>query len=232
MTDFLDRLAVQFAIAERRLCATAGVTANRRWRARRTVILALATTLGATGAALAATGVLSSGPVSLAQYRAGEQAALASVVPTRQAAAFAILRRPATASDALPASILPEQFVRIYGANAALARRVQGLPQGVEAWLVPGNGSLCLVANGGVSCGPDATLIKYGLAVESGSGSGPQSVTGVVPDGVTSVTITLANGSQQDATVVDNGYAATADGSSSITRFALRTPAGQVSIPG
>jgi hypothetical protein len=231
MTDFLDRLAVEFAVAERAL-STVAIPARRRWRARRTVILALATTLGATGAALAATGVLSSGPVSLTQYRAGEQAAPAAVVPPRQAAAFAILRRPATASDALPASMLPEQFIRIYGANAALARRVEGLPQGVDAWLVPGNGSLCLVTNDGASCGPDATLIKYGLAAESGSGSGAQSVTGIVPDGVTSVTITLANGSRQDTTVVDNGYAATADAASPIARFALNTPAGQVSIPG
>jgi hypothetical protein len=232
MTDFLDRLAVQLAHAERTTSTTAAVPAHRRWRARRTVILALATTLGATGAALAATGVLSAGPVSLDQYRAGEHATLVSVVPPSQAAAFAILRRPATASDALPASMLPEQFIHIYGANPALARRVQGLPQGAEAWLVPGNGSLCLVTNSGASCGPDATLIKYGLAIESGSGSGSQSVTGVVPDGVTSVTITLGSGSQQDATVVDNGYTATADGPSPIARFALNTPSGPVSIPG
>jgi hypothetical protein len=232
MTDFLDRLAVEFAVAERTLGTTAAIPTHRRWRARRTVILAFATTLGATGAALAATGVLSSGPVSLAQYQAGEQAGLVSVVPPPQAAAFAILRRPATASDALPASMLPDQFIHIYGANPDLARRVQGLPQGAEAWLVPGNGSLCLVTNGGASCGPDATLIKYGLAVESGARSEAQSVTGVVPDGVTSVTMTLANGSQQDTPAVDNGYAATADGPSPIARLALNTPAGQVSVPG
>lgn len=232
MTDFLDQLAGQFAVAERTLSSKAAVPSQRRWRARRTVILALATTLGATGAALAATGVLSSGPVSLAQYRAGEQAALAPVVPPKQAAAFAILRRSATATDALPVSMLPEPFVRMYGANPALARRVQGLPQGVEAWLVPGNGSLCVVTSGGASCGRDAALDKYGLAIESGSGSGPQSIAGVVPDGVRSVTITLANGSQQDANVVDNGYAATARGSSPIARLALNTSAGEVPIPG
>lgn len=232
MTDFLDRLAVQFAVAERSLGTTDAVARHRRWRARRTVILALGATLSATGAALAATGILSSGPVSLAQYQAGEQAAPASVVPTQQAAAFAILRRPATTTDALPASMLPEPFVRIYGANLALARRVQGLPQGVEAWLVPGNGSLCLVTNGGATCGRDATINEYGLAIESGSGSGPQSVAGVVPDGVRSVTITLVDGSEQDATVVDNGYAATVHGSSPIARLALNTPAGEVPVPG
>jgi hypothetical protein len=232
MTDFLDQLAVQFAVAERALSSTGAAPARRRWRTRRTVILSLATTLGATGAALAATGVLSRGPVSVAQYRAGEQAALVSVVPPGQAAAFAILRRPATTTDALPASMLPEPFVRIYGANPALARRVQGLPKDVQAWLVPGNGSLCVVADGGASCGPDAALIKYGLAVESGSGTGPQSIAGVVPDGVSSVTITLADGRAQDATVVDNGYAATARGSSPIARLALNTPAGEVPVPG
>jgi hypothetical protein len=232
MTDFLDRLAFQFAAAERTLSTTAALPTQRRRRARGTLIVALATTLGATGVALAATGVLSSGPVSIARYQAGDQAALASVVPPEQAAAFAILRRPATASDALPASMLPEQFVGIYGASPGLARRVRGLPQGVEAWLVPGNRSLCLVTNRGAACGADAALDRYGLALESGSGSGAPSVAGVVPDGVTSVTITLANGSQQDATVVDNGYAATADGPSPIARFALNTSAGQVAIPG
>ncbi len=231
MPDFLDRLAVQFAVAERALSTTPAVPARRRQRRRRIVIVALAATLGATGAALAASGVLSNGPVSIAQYRAGEQAALADAVPPAQAAAFAILRRPATAADALPASMLPPPFVHMYGANRALARRVQALPQGVEAWLVPGNGSLCLVTNAGASCGPDAPLIKYGLAIESGSGSGRQSVTGIVPDAVRSVTITLANGTQQQATVLDNGYAATAHESSSIAHFALNTPAGQVPIP-
>lgn len=234
MTNFLNRLADQFTLAERSLGSAAAPSGRhpRRWRGRRTLIVALGVTVSGTGAALAATGVLSGGPVSIGQYQAGQRAPLAAVIPPAQAAAFAILRRPTNAADALPPSLLPAQFVGVYGADAALARHIEGLPAGVDVWVVPGSRSLCLVGNSGASCGPDATMIDHGLAMSSGSAGNPgaQSIIGLVPDGVGSVTLTLTDGSQRTVAVADNGYAATVQGT--VARFAFIGPNGPVSIPG
>jgi hypothetical protein len=209
MTGFLDRLADQFGAADRALIS-ANAPAHRRprWRSRNAAILALGLTASGTAVAVAATTVFSGGgPVSIGQYEAGRRAPLATVVPPAQAAAFAILRRPAGAADAVPPSLLPAQLVGVYGADATLARRIGGSSAALAAWVVPGNGSLCLVADSGSVCGPDAALITHGLYMESGGAGTPgtQSVVGLVPDGVDAVTLTLADGSRRLVDVVANG---------------------------
>jgi hypothetical protein len=189
-----------------------GATSPPRWRRRRRLRVggaALVAVVAITGAALAASGTLSPGPIGLGQYFAGQRTRPATRVDPAQAAAFAILRRPLTPGDAIPPSLRSAVEAGAYGANYALARRARDLPAGVTAWVVPGNGSLCLFANGGATCGPD--LRPRGLAIESGSNTidpHRESITGLVPDGVASVTITTGHHTRLTVAVHDNFYAA------------------------
>jgi hypothetical protein len=183
-----------------------------RPRRMRITILAAACTLGVGGAALAATGILSAGPVSLQQYRAGQRATLADTIPASQRAAFAVLRRPAAAADALPPGLMPSMFKGVYGANGALARRAPRLPGGISAWAVPGARALCLIASGGAAGGPDKYVLKAGVSIESGGVGRPEAIVGLVPDGVSSVTLTLGDRRKQTIRVEDDFYSATVTG--------------------
>jgi hypothetical protein len=151
----------------------------------------------------------SPGPIGLGQYFAGQRARPATRVDPAQAAAFAILRRPLAPDDAIPASWRSTVDAGAYGANYALARRARDLPAGFAAWVVPGNGSLCLLTTGGSTCGPHP--LPRGFALESGSSTldpHSESIIGLVPDNVRSVTITTGHHVRLTVAVHDNFYAA------------------------
>jgi hypothetical protein len=131
-------------------------------------------------------------------------------IPPDLAAAFAVFRRPASNSDTLPA-VNAVQLARgpatRGGVNPALARRV-GDAQ-TSAFVVPGNGVVCLVVGGGHTCIARGGAIAGRLLTESfGASSFAEVVTGLVPDGVSSVTLRMVGGGSKKVAVHQNIYQA------------------------
>jgi hypothetical protein len=113
-----------------------------------------------------------------------------------QANDFAILRRPQTPLDLLPADRV-DQFeqsgmTRRRGLNPGLARRA--LTQIGEAWIVPGNGHVALITHGGATCTHTDLIARQGLLLwGSSTDMRPDVVAhGLAPDGVADVTLYAA----------------------------------------
>jgi hypothetical protein len=202
---------------------------------RRHVRAALLTVAGA----LAAAGALAGGVLGAtsAEVPVPPQAtgAPASSVEPALRSGFALLRRAQDAQDGVPGSVTAV-FSGASGANLALARRVADAQQD-EAWIVPGSGSACILARngqlriGGAVCTSSAAALRGELNVQSASSSlpGGELVAGIVPDGVRSVTLTLADGSRQLAAVREGIYLALVHGA--VTSIGASGPQGALSIP-
>ncbi|MGO9793433.1 MAG: hypothetical protein ACLP8S_29085 [Solirubrobacteraceae bacterium] len=123
------------------------------------------------------------------------------------AAAFAVFRRPASASDRLPAAIAARlsRATELAGLNLRLARRVGGTQN--PAYLVPGNGGVALVYGGGFTFVGDHRAI-HGELLAEGFRPGYPEVIGLAPDGVSRVTFKLVGGGSQSVNVHDNVYQA------------------------
>jgi len=247
MPDFLDRLGDELQRAARAASAGAPVTepaAPRIPRARRHrlrgavhrrsrwLLAGIALLLaGAGGAAIAGGGRPDPEP---APPRAG--AVLASGADARDLASFAILRRPQTEADQIP-SQSPVALSGASGANLGLARRAQGLSEG-RAWVVPGLGTLCLIADwperhsGGANCVPDSAAAAGQLAGSSGTASAPgiEFIAGLAPDGVREVTLHLRGSAVTIVPVHENVYLIALAGAATSITFA--GPHGQVRIEG
>jgi hypothetical protein len=191
--------------------------ARVRRRVRSTPPLALAATAGvilAGGVAVA----LSAEPTRLPGPSATAQPSPASTVEPALTDAFGLLRRVRTAADVVPGDI-PVVLSPASGANLALARRVAG-PEGTEAWVIPGNEAACILAQasryglGGAVCNPTAGARAGQLDVQSASNRlpGAELVAGLVPDGVSSVQLTLAGGGTASVPVRENVYLAVVRG--------------------
>jgi hypothetical protein len=147
----------------------------------------------------------------------GQRVAPAQTIAPDQSAGLAILRRPRDASDVMPAAMVAGLTVSpadANGPNPALSRRAQGLTDGA-AWVVPGDGMICLVTDGGGTCQPDASVADGKWPVMTGGSSkapGMTAVAGLVPDGVDQVVLTLGDGSTQTIAVHENVYLATVHG--------------------
>lgn len=194
-------------------------------RRRRWVVLAvgvIATMLCAgVGVALATS---SDAPITPKQYAQGARSSRAAQPGALDAATFGILRRPRTAADDIDPTQLAylksdPQSEGLTGANFAQARRVEGLKTG-SAWVVPGNGWVCVYSSstadgslsvtglGGGMCVPDTHAIT-GTEVGAGTRAarpGVEFITGLVPDGVNEVTLHWASGDTQTVPVAENIY--------------------------
>jgi hypothetical protein len=152
-----------------------------------------------------------------AQAAAGAGVAPATVVQYAESSRFGELRRPRSGDDALP----PRWNDQIgadsrrgsrWGADTAESRRAA--PQ---VWLVPGNGFLCVanVSPGdgslGFGCATPAQVEQGLLQPADVDQNGNGVVTGVMPDGVTSVTLVNDDGSTQAVAVSHNVYQAAVD---------------------
>jgi hypothetical protein len=123
------------------------------------------------------------GTVSPQAYNAGTAAATPTqTVDGTDAATFSLLDRPLSASDAVPAiesgEVKGTPFVGSFGANLALSREATGFSTG-GAWVVPGDGSVCLIADpsyspgvssaaglsGGATCQFDADAVSGQLTL-------------------------------------------------------------------
>lgn len=205
------------------------LAAERRSRSRRTLwrirerlslgrplVVALAL-LGASGSVggLALAGTFDDTPISPQAWVDGQRVQPERAITPAQSAQLEILRRPRVPSDALPgdpSSWTDDPADGSSGANPALSRSAQGLPAGA-AWLIPGDGMICVdvrfpIAGGGGTCQPDAT-VNAGQVLMSGfndQAPGIQGIAGIVPDGVTTITIAPSNGPAQSVSVHENIY--------------------------
>lgn len=131
-----------------------------------------------------------------AAQAAAAQQSPAAVIPTTEAdqsAQFSVLSSSGPTFPATLATMVNRGAMKAqYGLNVALAHPV-GANSG--AWLIPGNGQLCLwITNaggrsGGTTCATTAAAAAGELAISRMSQAGVQHVVGVVPDGTTSVSI-------------------------------------------
>jgi hypothetical protein len=127
---------------------------------------------------------------------------------------FGILRRDRRASDDPPALA---RGVRApgspAGANLGLARRAAVARPATAAYVVPGEGQVCLVlisgeVSGGGCATPSEAANGYTVSSVAGSGWGLEGheliVYGLVPDGVDHVRFRFADGETADVPVGDN----------------------------
>ncbi len=153
-------------------------------------------------------------------------------VDPAQRQSFGLLRRSQRASDRLSRadnSLLDSDgyFTTKYGANLALARTVgSGSSTRGRIMVIPAREFICvLVPDGHGNAGGGCQRTGYAEAgglwtTHSGDKSqapGEEFLVGLVPDGVTSVTVTAADGSQRSLAVNDNVYAGSVSGARSIT---------------
>lgn len=140
-------------------------------------------------------------------------------VPAVVRAHFALFRgRDARYASAVPAAVA-EAFTSISsaGVNPALARDVQTSAGSV--WVAPGSNVLCVSAAGAGTTAPlGATCANDSLAqggddyMLAGRAGAPTLLAGVVPDGVTRVVVTRADGSATELPVTANTYVTTTTG--------------------
>jgi hypothetical protein len=140
-----------------------------------------------------------------------------SAVQFAQAQRFGEFRRPRAGGDSMPQQweqALSDDRRRdsIWGANPGLSRRVA---PGV--WLIPGNGFICVAqvsaADGslGFGCATPLQAEEGLLQPAELDNDGNGIVTGVLPDGVQSVTLVDRDGSRREAPVERNVYRAAID---------------------
>ena len=149
----------------------------------------------------------------------GPTSPTATTIESSDLTAFGILRREQTATDHVPSSA-EVVFSGASGANLALARRAEGLTEG-EAYVVPGKGSVCLIAGEGAGCTTNAAAAAGKLVLVSGGDKSPgtETIAVLVPDGVSTVSAHLSDGSAQSVAVHENVYLARISGSVTATSF-------------
>jgi hypothetical protein len=208
---------------------------SRLWLRRPLILAIVLVGASASAGALALAGTFDGGTISPQAWVAGQRVQPEATIPPDQASDLAILRRPRVAADALSeaqASELTNSPEAAYGPNPSLSRSAQGLSAGA-AWLIPGNGSICFEAQlpvaGGGTCQSDATVDAGHMMIVGGNGATPgvYGVGGVVPDGVSAVTITPAHGTSESVAVHENVYIAEVRGDFSVS---FNGPDGPVTV--
>jgi hypothetical protein len=153
-------------------------------------------------------------------------------VPTVEAAAFAILRRPLTAADQVPQGGALADDLGL-GANTSLARRADS-GEGTARWVIPAMSDVCLTAELGgafhATCASlsDASAGNEMLTITGGPGRAPDETTvlALAPDDVAGATLELRDGSTRSLSIVGNTIDATVAGEPIAIQW--RTVAGAV----
>ncbi len=238
MTDVLDQITRDLRRAESVLHAhrTSPLRRSvafrlvrlRRASPRRLGVAGAAALVVATGGGIAVGAALGGSVVPESQYYYHGQRAIPEAAPTPdQTAELGILRRPRTTGDVLPAGVAAVAAANYgvggYGANLDLSQLAQDAG-GAAAWVIPANeGFVCLDVAGvatntfppvGLACVPDTAIDQGALWVADSAGPLAGStrqwlLAGVVPDGVSAVTITLTAGATLSVPVVNNVYLVT-----------------------
>ena len=156
---------------------------------------------------------------------AGAQAAPVGGIASEQSARIGEFRRSRSSDDALPKEWSDKiteggDQARSFGANPSLSRRV-----GPGVWLLPGKGFVCVVnttpSDGGLGlgCASPQDVDRGLLAPADLNADGEGILTGVVPDGVGSVTLIDRDRSRRSVEVARNTYRAPIDANIAEVRF-------------
>lgn len=141
------------------------------------------------------------------------------------ASIFGVLEQPQQANDAVGATSPGHDGLVTQGVDPSKARLMTSL-SGWGAWLVPGDGVVCLYAalttnavGGGSACpyvaqGADGFNLTIGGGTSNAAGIPANHVllAGVVPDGVNAVEVAFKDGGEQKLGVVRNAYLAVVPG--------------------
>jgi hypothetical protein len=168
-------------------------------------------------------------------------------VPRALLARFSALRSvkaaDATSTDGLPAGLAatyPERHPGL-GLDMNSVSSVN-VSSNVTVWIVPGSVGTCLIGTTGdggwtSACERNATVESSGIVYTRGGpvgagGASPETVVGILPNGITSITATPAAGTPVTAAVSNNAF--TLDGGASgFTSLSYRDPstASMVTVP-
>jgi hypothetical protein len=156
-----------------------------------------------------------------------------TAVPAEQQARFALFTQiKPSAMPGVLTKLFSEAISPKLGMAPSLAREVS-LPTGT-LWVVPGSGGMCIAAIQpgstapmGISCDYLAGADAHGVQISGGTQGSPIFLAGIVPDGISTVQITKADGSTVTDQVVDNAYALTLPQQpTAITMGGVTTPIG------
>lgn len=177
------------------------------------ILLGCATTVAvafAGGAALSAAG----GPVEHGGTntvpRVPESRAVVAGADAETRSHFAVFRRVAQPADTAP---LREKSATVseHGMNVHESRRIGGSRTPIDVWLTPTADGLCYhtmlpssIGPGG-GCSPLKDFLEGAIDVTTVSAS-KRFVTGIVPDGFDTATVSLEDGSRRTVRVTDNGF--------------------------
>jgi hypothetical protein len=158
---------------------------------------------------------------------AERKAVAASVqsVPAAEAHAFGVLRRDRDSGDALPPGLqqMGATFAEKFSANPGLARKLSFASSAHDAWVVPGDGGICIADNVGGTCASTARAEAGHLVMTESGGPnqdpGEVVVVGLVPDGVTQVSLHLRGGATKPLAVNDNAFYAKVTGGTDTIEF-------------
>lgn len=271
MPDFFDRLIDEIVgsapVAATHAQSHAAMRPARlrrlvlaRPRSRRLLLGVALLCLPAVGG-LALAGTFAGPTISPQEWVDGKRVQPETGLTPAQTANLGILRRLRVASDDLPPGgviSLTHTPMAASGANPSLSRRVAAIASGA-AWVIPGNGTVCLIADNAqalamasrqpvsgtasppastrvpgassvMSCATDSEAAKGWSAGTAGSSESPGVVytAGIVPDGVSNVTVSVAGGSSMSLPVYENVYAAEVHGWPASVSFT--GPAGPVTL--
>lgn len=150
-------------------------------------------------------------PVPLAVAPDAAPPAIGAVQPD-QAQSLKVFRRAHRPSDDMPADVAAAVGPGRFGRNPALARAIK-TPTGT-GWVVPGNGTICLVAPDpvegyGVTCSPTGVVQTDGITLGNATEDRSTAVT-LVPDG-SEVTVVDDDHTSEAATPDSSGVVAVTD---------------------
>ncbi|MEV4421075.1 hypothetical protein AB0L40_13995 [Patulibacter sp. NPDC049589] len=177
------------------------------------------------GSALADEAPASDPDASVLVESPAQPAPIGAVQPAQQQT-LRVLRRARRASDTLPASARSVASPARYGRNPQLARAVT--TRSGKAWVVPGDGVVCLVMPDPVdgwatSCAPTGEVATRGLTLGL-TGTDASAAVTLVPDGAT-VTTTDDADRTRNVTPDDSGIVDT--DAEKVQSLEVTTPEGQ-----
>jgi hypothetical protein len=173
------------------------------------LVVAIASLAGSAGATEALAPAAPAPPAPADPHARSAQPIAAA--DSAQVALLGVLRRAAQPGDAVSDGVrahIAQAMGPDVGANPSLARRALRTALGEDLYVVPGRGWVCLASSGGAAgCAPtDQIALGYAVTLQripSGVRLG-----GLVPDGVSTVTVRGAAGESATATAQGNAWRA------------------------
>jgi hypothetical protein len=147
------------------------------------------------------------------------------VTVARLRRSFGIMRRVSRRADHLPGGVLPPTYESEFGARPAAARLAYVEAGEVGLYVIPGEGWVCLVGSDGITS--NCWSLDTVLAGDASAAAlcaphlppGMIELAGLVPDGVSRVTLRRPNGIEMVAPVRGNVFVANTTSASPLPRI-------------